>query len=267
MDPEDHITFAAASSKLASASLNAAQTSSTDSSMHIGMSQHNCPGLQVDDLLLQQQDEQQRQQARQEALASLKASIAEELRPQRQQLHDAALAALHSEVANQVQASMQICSAVSWPFPGRHFMHSQYHALVSASYDSCEVLLYPPLASSCSSMLTSLQLAQTACIGRDLMEQQQTVQRRLPSYGWTLCNCLGLQNLHLYQKAHVRVDVVAGAAAGGAGCCHKGDAGGHSPGGAGSQETAAGLPHPSMLHSIALLSTALSCSVLQTVCR
>ncbi|KAL3158420.1 hypothetical protein ABBQ38_010655 [Trebouxia sp. C0009 RCD-2024] len=62
---------------------------------------------QVGELLAQQQDQQQQQKLREEALASLRASIQEQLRPQKQLLHDEALAALQSDVAQQVQGQRQ----------------------------------------------------------------------------------------------------------------------------------------------------------------
>ncbi|KAL3160123.1 hypothetical protein ABBQ32_010898 [Trebouxia sp. C0010 RCD-2024] len=62
---------------------------------------------QVGELLAQQQDQQQQQKLREEALASLRASIQEQLRPQKQLLHDEALAALQSDVSQQVQGQRQ----------------------------------------------------------------------------------------------------------------------------------------------------------------
>ena len=73
----------------------------------------------MDDLLVQQQ---QQQEVRQEGLASLRASIQEELQPVKEQLHDEALAALQSDVAQQVEV---VCHALLRScFANCHSVHS-----------------------------------------------------------------------------------------------------------------------------------------------
>ena len=71
-----------------------------------------CVRMKVNDVLEQQQDQQSQQQVRQEALASLRAAIEEELQPLREQLHDEAVAALQSNVAQLVQVEQKKCMHV-----------------------------------------------------------------------------------------------------------------------------------------------------------
>lgn len=64
-----------------------------------------CVDVQIHDLREQHQDQLSQQQVRQEALASLRASIEEEVQPLRQQLHHEALDALQDSVAQLVQVT------------------------------------------------------------------------------------------------------------------------------------------------------------------